>query len=163
ASRRARPGTSPLLTEPRAPEMSHPSRRWLPPFSRSFPRAGRPARAPRSRRPQLEGLERRTVLSVTIAPTNINGNGYAGLYFGLSGGYTPPDTCGAAGPSDYVETVNQEIALVPSKSVGSPHTYTSLSNFWFTTGGLAHADGGSFLSDPIVAYNDQIGRFIVGD
>jgi uncharacterized repeat protein (TIGR01451 family) len=143
--------------------MSHPSRRWLPPLSRPSPRAGRPVRAPRSRRPQLEGLEQRTVLSVSIAPTNLNGSGYAALSFAQSGGYTPPDTCGAAGPSAYVETVNQTVALTTSKSNGGGYTYTPLSTFWFTTGGLARADGSSGLSDPIVAYNDQIGRFIVGD
>src|SRR5262249_42536690 len=39
----------------------------------------------------------------------------------------------------------------------------SLSPFLFTTGGLTRADGGSGLSDPIVTYDEQIGRFIVGD
>src|SRR5262249_41227208 len=40
---------------------------------------------------------------------------------------------------------------------------TPLSTFFFTTGGLAHADSGSSLSDPVVTYNDQIGRFVIGD
>src|SRR5262249_60072916 len=35
--------------------------------------------------------------------------------------------------------------------------------FGLTTGGRARAGTGSSLSDPIVTYNDQIGRFIVGD
>src|SRR3954469_3675817 len=143
--------------------MPTPTRRWIIPLFPSSRRAARPARASRSCRPRIEGLERRTVLSVTIAPTNINGNGYAGLHFGQSGGYTPPDTNGAPGPCHYVKTVNQEIALVTSKSNGSPNTITSLSTFWFTTGDLPRADSGSGLSDPVVAYNDQIGRFIVGD
>ena len=136
--------------------MPTPSRRWLTPFSRPFPRAGRPARAPRSRRPQLEGLERRTVLSVTVA------NSFVGLDFNHSGGYTPPDTNAAAGPSSFVETVNQTVALY-AKSSGSQTASSALSTFWFTTGGLPHADSGSGLSDPIVTYNDQISRFIVGD
>ncbi len=124
---------------------------------------GRPARATRSRRPELEGLEGRVVLSVTIAATNNSGHGYAALDFNQSGGFTPPDTSGAAGPSAYVETVNQAVALYGSKASGTPAVTSSLSNFWFTTGGLAHADGGSGLSDPITAYDDQIGRFIIGD
>src|SRR5438445_426439 len=54
-----------------------------------LPRLGRPARSPRARRPELEGLERRTVLSVAIAATNVSGRGYAGLDYNLSAGYTP--------------------------------------------------------------------------
>jgi len=103
------------------------------------------------------------VLSVTIAAGNNAGRGYAALDFNQSGGYAPPDTSGAAGPSAYVETVNQTVALYGSKATGSPAATSSLSNFWFTTGGLAHADSGSGLSDPIAAYDDQIGRFVVGD
>ena len=143
--------------------MPTPSRRGIIPLFPSSRRAVRPVRAARACRPRFEGLERRTVLSVTIASTNVNGNGYAGLDFGESGGYTPPDSNGAAGPSDYVETVNQEIALTTSKSNGSPNTIASLGTFWFTTGGLPRADSGSGLSDPVVTYDDQIGRFIVGD
>src|SRR5439155_9995461 len=36
-------------------------------------------------------------------------------------------------------------------------------HFLFTTGGLTRAGAGSFLSDPVVAYDELIGRFIVGD
>jgi uncharacterized repeat protein (TIGR01451 family) len=101
--------------------------------------------------------------SVTIASTNNNGQGYAALDFNHSGGYVPPDTDGAAGPSGYVETVNQTVALYGNKSTGTPATTAALSTFWFTTGALPRADSGSGLSDPVVAYNDQIGRFIVAD
>ena len=117
----------------------------------------------RLRHLELEWLENRTVLSVTIAASNNGGSGYAGLDFNGSGGYTPPDTNGAAGTSAYVETVNQAVALFPNKATGASPVTVPLSTFWFTTGGLAHADGGSSLSDPIVAYDDLIGRFIVGD
>jgi uncharacterized repeat protein (TIGR01451 family) len=141
--------------------------KWLKQMSRSLLATGhrsRPAsRARRSRRPRLETLENRTLPSVTIAPTNNNGQGYTALDFNHSGGYVPPDTQGAAGPSAYVETVNQTVGLYGSKATGTPATTSSLSNFWFTTGGLGHADGGSGLSDPVVTYNDQIGRFIVAD
>ena len=120
-------------------------------------------RRSRLRQLELEPLENRTLLSVTIAATNNGGSGYAGLDFNGSGGYTPPDTNGAAGVSAYVETVNQAVALFPNKATGASPVTTPLSTFWFTTGGLAHADSGSSLSDPIVAYDDLIGRFIVGD
>ena len=146
--------------------MTNPTRRsWLQRFSRSWlagvrrPEAARPRRA----RPRLERLEDRTLLSVAIAPTNNNGNGYAALDFNHSGGYTPPDTNGAAGPTSYVETVNQTVALYPNKATGASAATAALSTFWFSTGGLAHADSGSSLSDPVVTYNDQIGRFVVAD
>src|SRR4051812_9157552 len=114
-----------------------------------------PRRRPRFLR--LERLEERTVFSVSIL------NNYSALSFNQSGGYVPPDTCGAAGRSVYVETVNQALAIYSSKGTGTPAVTDSLSHFLFTTGGLARADSGSGLSDPIVAYDEKIGRFIVGD
>src|SRR3954452_10575713 len=116
---------------------------------------------PSSSRPAVERLESRTVPTVSIL--NNSSNGFAALSFNQSGGYVPPDTDGAAGPSAYVETVNQEVALYASKSTGAGAVTDSLSHFLFTTGGLTRADSGSGLSDPIVAYDEQIGRFIIGD
>jgi uncharacterized repeat protein (TIGR01451 family) len=109
----------------------------------------------------LEPLEDRTLLSVAIA--NNSGQGYTGLDFAQSGGFTPPDTCGAAGPTNYVETVNQTIAIYSPKATGASQVSDSLDHFWFTTGGLFPVDVSSRRSDPIVIYDDQIGRFIVGD
>jgi uncharacterized repeat protein (TIGR01451 family) len=109
----------------------------------------------------VEALERRALLTVSVL--NNGGNGYSALSFNSSGGYVPPDTCGAAGPSSYVETVNQSVALYTNKATGAGAVSDSLSHFLFTTGGLARADGGSGLSDPIVAYDEKIQRFIVGD
>ncbi len=131
---------------------------WLRTFTRRRPAAGAPLA-----RPGLERLEDRTVPSVAIAATNNNGNGYAGLDFSRSGGYVPPDTSGAAGPGSYVETVNQTVALYSPKATGASATTSSLSSFWFSTAGLAHTDSSSSLSDPVVTYDDQIGRFVVGD
>lgn len=111
----------------------------------------------------MESLEARMLLSVTIAPTNNGGNGYAALDYNQSTGWVPPDTNGAAGPSSYVETVNQAIALYTNKSTGTPAITAGLSTFWLTTGGLSPADSGAHLSDPDVVYNDQIGRFVVAD
>jgi uncharacterized repeat protein (TIGR01451 family) len=109
----------------------------------------------------VEKFEDRTVPSVTIL--NNGGNGYAALSFNQSGGYVPPDTCAAAGPSVAVETVNQSLAIYSPKSTGSSAITDNLAHFFFTTGGLSRADSGSGLSDPIVCYDEQIGRFIVGD
>jgi autotransporter-associated beta strand protein len=101
--------------------------------------------------------------AVTIAATNKSGNGYAGLDYNQSGGNTPPDTCGAAGQFGYVETVNQTVALYKSKSSGSPVVTDSLSDFFFTQGALSRATASSKQSDPIVVYDELIGRFIIGD
>lgn len=94
---------------------------------------------------------------------NNNAQGYAGLSFNNSGGYVPSDTCGAAGPFGYVETVNQAVALFPDKNTGAAPITDTLSHFLFTTGGLSRADSGSGLSDPIVCYDEKINRFIIGD
>jgi uncharacterized repeat protein (TIGR01451 family) len=119
------------------------------------------SRRARKWRLAVEKLEDRTVPSVTIL--NNNGSGYAALSFNQSGGYVPPDTCAAAGPSVDVETVNQTLAIYNPKSTGSSASTDSLAHFFFTTGRLTRADSGSGLSDPIVCYDEQIGRFIVGD
>jgi uncharacterized repeat protein (TIGR01451 family) len=127
-----------------------------------FTLASRPGRNRAARRLRLESFEERTVPTVSVL--NNSGNGYSALSFNQSGGgYVPPDTDGAAGPSAYVETVNQEIALYPNKATGAGAVTDSLSHFLFTTGGLPHADSGSGLSDPVIAYDEKIGRFVVGD
>ena len=109
----------------------------------------------------VERLEDRRLFAVSIL--NNLGSGYSALSFNTSGGYVPPDTCGAAGPSAYVETVNQSLAIYTAKGTGSSAITDSLAHFFFTTGGLSRAGSGSGLSDPIVAYDEKIGRFIVGD
>ena len=109
----------------------------------------------------VEAIESMRLLSVNVL--NNSGQGYPGLSFNQSGGYVPPDTNGAAGPSAYVETVNQTVALYGSKSTGAGAVTDSLGHFFFTTGGLSRADSSSGQSDPITAYDDQIGRFVIGD
>jgi uncharacterized repeat protein (TIGR01451 family) len=109
----------------------------------------------------VESLEARTLLSVSVL--NNAGNGYSALSFNQSGGYVPPDTCGAAGPSAYVETVNQTVAIYSPKGTGATTVSDSLAHFLFTIGGLSRADPTSGQSDPIVTYDEKIGRFIIGD
>jgi uncharacterized repeat protein (TIGR01451 family) len=102
-------------------------------------------------------LEDRTVPAVTI----LNGGGVAGLNF-ANGGYVPPDTGGAAGPTAYVETVNAAIELFPTKGAANG-LVDGLSHFFYTTGGLSRDDSGSNIGDCFVAYDELIGRFVVGD
>jgi hypothetical protein len=117
-----------------------------------------PVRHPRRPPPlllHLEQLEDRTAPTVSLL------SHYNGLAFGDSGGFTPPDTCGAAGPTNYVETVNLTLRI-SNKNTGAAIATDSFSHFLFTTGGLPRTDSGSRLSDPIVVWDDQVQRFIVG-
>jgi len=109
---------------------------------------------------EIDRLEDRVVPVVSIF--NNGGNGYSALDFTNSGGFVPPDTNGAAGPSVYVQTVNQAIALYNPKATGASAQITSLDNFYYTVGGLTQIPGSSRF-DPTVLYNQHIGRFIVGN
>ena len=100
-------------------------------------RCSRPRRT-RLSRPLLEQLEDRALPSVTIAPTNNSGQGYVGLDFNHSGGFVPPDTCGAAGPTNYVETVNQTLAIYSPKATGASEASA--------TGGSASTTGATFAA-----------------
>lgn len=86
-----------------------------------------------------------------------------GLTYADSGGFVPPDSSGAAGPSSYINTVNQAIGIFSPKATGASSVKDGLDHFFWVTGGLTKTDTGSFHSDPIVAYDEHIGRFIVGD
>src|SRR2546430_4705667 len=105
----------------------------------------RPRTTTRRRAPSylfgIQTLEVRTLLTVSVL--NNAGNGFAGLSFNQSGGYVPPDTNGAAGPTAYVETVNQLLAVYTSKDTGAGAVTDSLSHFFVTTGGLRSIDSGS--------------------
>ena len=73
-------------------------------FSRYFRWFARPktVRQNRPARLAVERFEDRIVPAVSIL--NNGGGGYAALSFNQSGGYVPPDTCGAAGPRDRKST-----------------------------------------------------------
>ena len=98
----------------------------------------------------LEVLEDRSLLAVNLL------HHYTGLNFSQGGGFVPPDSNGAAGPTNYVETVNQTLAIYSPKATKASSVTDSFSHFWYTVGGLPKV---SNLSDPIVTYDDQIGRF----
>ncbi len=115
------------------------------------------ARKKQHRAFRLERLEDRVTPSLTL------NSSHAGLNFNDGGGYIPPDPNGAAGSGNtYVQTANQVIGLF-SKADGSRIATDSFGDFWYTQGGLAKTGSFSFLSHPIVVFDDQIDRFIVGD
>ena len=96
-------------------------RRWCQAFDRSANSAQahsgpwRPAVA-HSRRPGVEALRARTVPAVSIL--NNSGNGYAAPELQPERRVRPARHLRAAGPSAYVETVNQAVALYNSKATG---------------------------------------------
>src|SRR5438552_9949124 len=101
-----------------------PVTRLLRPWRNRFAPASRSASEKGWYRLTVERLDERVLPSVSIL--NNGGNGYSGLSFNSSGGYVPPDTCGAAGPSVYVETVNQTLAVYSPKGTGTSATTDSL-------------------------------------
>lgn len=113
---------------------------------------------------RLEELEDRTLLSATL------GTSYNGISSAQQSALTglliePPDTNGAAGPTNYVETANQAVAIFNPKTSGAAPVTRSLADFYFTQGGLtpAAAAGSDGQSDNFVIFDSQVQRFIVGD
>ena len=81
-------------------------------------------------------------------------NSFAGLDFTDSGGFVPPDTHAATGPAHIVEVVNSTVAIF-DKSTGTNLSQQPLTTFFVPVG------PGSFLFDPVVAYDELANRFIV--
>src|SRR5262249_31648063 len=78
-------------------------------------------------RPSVERLEERTT------PAAVLNTSYNGLNINQSnGGFFPPDTSGAVGPSCYVETVNQTIAIYTPKGTGTSSVLDSFNHFLFS-------------------------------
>jgi hypothetical protein len=105
----------------------------------------------------LEVLEDRCMPSVTV------GSNYPGLDFNASGGFEPPDTTSAVGPSSTVEAVNQTVAIYPNKTNSSGAITLDLPTFFFTNGGRPPVASGSFQADSFAMWDNISQRFIVGD
>ena len=73
----------------------------------------------------------------------------SGINAAAAGGPTPPDTTGAIGPNDYVETVNSAIAAYDRTSLGLRSAPVDLSTF---VGGIA-------LCDPQIKYDTHTSRW----
>jgi autotransporter-associated beta strand protein len=108
-------------------------------------------------RPRLEGLETRTVLSVTLLGPPGTPQGIKGLDTFAptnAGAIEPPDTIAAAGPNYVVEIVNSAIAIY-NKSTGATFMSEGLDTFF------ARLTQYSLFSDVYVAYDEMAGRFWV--
>jgi hypothetical protein len=108
-------------------------------------------------RPRLEALEDRCLLSVQML------SHYNGIQFYGSGGWLPPDTVGAAGPTSYIETTNATVAIFTPKTTGASVVSDDIYHFLYITGGLPHASQNSILGDATLLWDDQVQRFIVAD
>jgi hypothetical protein len=96
----------------------------------------------------------------TNGPNVVNGlTGFNGIDSSNSFcGCSPPDTIGAAGPGEYIETVNTSLALY-DKSTGALLPGTSITSF----GTFFSPLGGALeFSDPIIVYNDITQHFFIG-
>jgi hypothetical protein len=100
-------------------------------------------------RPRLrvKVLEDRSVPSVTL------GTNFAALAYPDSGAWSPPDTNASVGPSNVVETVNEEIAIYDKS--GNLQSKQSLHDFF------AAVHAGNSIFDPSVTYDDIAGRFVI--
>src|SRR5206468_3341381 len=98
---------------------------------------------------QLIRLEDRVTPSTSVLSS------FPGMNFGNTAGAVPPDTIAAAGPTEVVETVNNNIAIY-NKS-GTPILNSTALSTFFQSVGPIHS-----LSDSVVAYNELNGQFFVG-
>ncbi len=91
------------------------------------------------------------------------GNGFSGPQGTFDAPYVPPDTNGAVGPQDYVQTVNAHFAIFNKDTsrgaVGSVrYGPVQINTVWSGFGGLCEADNNG---DPIVMYDTIANRWII--
>jgi hypothetical protein len=129
---------------------------WFAPLSRLFPfrskQRNQRSKAAKPRPLMLEVLESRLAPAVSVL------NSFGGAF---SAGDRPPDTCGAAGPNSYIETVNTEVKIF-DKTTGAAIADDNLQNFLWTVGGITPATANARLGDATMCYDEIIGRFVVG-
>lgn len=84
----------------------------------------------------------------------------AGIQESQSGGLHPPDTSGAVGPKQYVQTVNEALAIYDK--TGTQLNFFSFNTFFgqFHTGTPCDNQNGG---DPQVIFDEPSNRWIIGD
>jgi hypothetical protein len=104
-----------------------------------------------------QGPAQRTTPTGTPPPLQVN---VAGIQESQAGGYHPPDTSGAVGPDQYVQTVN--IALGIYDKSGNQLNFFSFNTFMgqFHTGTPCDNQNGG---DPQVIFDQPSNRWIIGD
>ena len=106
--------------------------------------------------------------TATNAPTATNnfdgvGNGFTGPQGTFTVASAPPDTNGAVGPQDYVQTVNTDFAIFnkdPSRGAVGSVRYgpVQINTLWSGFGGLCQSDNDG---DPVVVYDSIANRWLI--
>jgi hypothetical protein len=121
----------------------------------------------------VEALEKRSLLAVNLLSSFTGMNQLAAAGPNNNPGfvtiYSPPDTTGAAGPTEYVEAANMGIRI-SNKTTGASIATDSVHDFMFTQGGLAQvmpipgppANAPDNLSDVTMVWDNLVQRFIIG-
>src|SRR5258708_596691 len=104
-------------------------------------------------------------LAAPTASTNFDGvgNGFTGPQGTFTVAAAPPDTNGAVGLHDYVQTVNTDFAIFnkdPARGTVGTVRYgpVAINTLWSGFGGLCQTDNGG---DPTVVYDRMADRWII--
>ena len=125
-------------------------------------------KAVRRGRPNHLNPNIQTQIGPFAAPSTSNnfdgvGNGFTGPNGTFTVNSAPPDTNGAVGPQDYVQTVNTDFAVFnkdPSRGAVGTVRYgpVAINTLWSGFGGLCQTDNDG---DPTVAYDVMANRWII--
>ncbi|HEX6543684.1 MAG TPA: hypothetical protein VF040_18155 [Ktedonobacterales bacterium] len=116
---------------------------------------------------QLNPHVQSSVGSAAAPSTSSNFDGVGNGFTGPNGTFTvnsaPPDTNGAVGPQDYVQTVNTDFAVFnkdPSRGAVGSVRYgpVAINTLWSGFGGLCQSDNDG---DPTVVYDSMANRWII--
>jgi len=136
-------------------------------------RAGCGLAQKRRYQPPVEVLEQRCLLAVNLLSSFTGMNQLAAAGPNNNPGfvtiYSPPDTTGAAGPTEYVEAANMGIRI-SNKTTGTAIATDSVHDFMFTQGGLTQvmpipgppANAPDYLNDVTMVWDNLVQRFIIG-
>jgi hypothetical protein len=104
-------------------------------------------------------------LAAPAASNNFDGvgNGFTGPNGTFTVNSAPPDTNGAVGPQDYVQTVNTDFAVFnkdPSRGAVGTVRYgpVAINTLWSGFGGLCQTDNDG---DPVVVYDGIANRWVI--
>ncbi|HEX9037000.1 MAG TPA: hypothetical protein VF808_08430, partial [Ktedonobacterales bacterium] len=126
-----------------------------------------PLKTVRQGRPNSLNPHVQTTIGPSIASTTNNfdgvGNGFSGPNGTFSVASAPPDTNGAVGPQDYVQTVNSDFAVFNKDAtrgaVGSVrYGPVAINTLWSGFGGLCQTDNDG---DPTVVYDGIANRWVI--
>jgi hypothetical protein len=127
-----------------------------------------PLKTVRQGRPNTLNPHIQSQIGPLAAPTASNnfdgvGNGFSGPNGTFTVASAPPDTNGAVGPQDYVQTVNTDFAVFnkdPNRGTVGSVRYgpVAINTLWSGFGGLCQSDNDG---DPTVVYDGIANRWVI--